>query len=231
MSAARFIAEQPPTTEQLAAAEEALAAFPDGARPAGGPVRGGSRRVSFASAYRDWQRLRTRAFSTLLRGSFGSFAPSARVQHPLRLDGERRIMVGPDVFIASHCWLATYEVDGRAGELEIGAGTRITGYCVLAAAARVTLGRSVLLARNVYIADHRHAYADTMLPVLDQGFAGIAPVEIGDGAWLGQNVVVAPGVRIGRGAVIGANSFVRDDVGDHCVAVGAPARVVRRFGQ
>jgi acetyltransferase-like isoleucine patch superfamily enzyme len=184
-----------------------------------------------AQLYRDWQRLRTRVFSAMLRGSFGSFAPSARVQYPLRLDGERRIAIGPDVFIASNCWLATYEVDGSAGELEIGAGTRITGYCVLAAAARVTLGRSVLLARNVYIADHRHAYDDTTRPVVDQGFAGIAPIEIGDGAWLGQNVVVAPGVRIGRGAVIGANSFVREDVGDHCVAVGAPARIVRRFGQ
>ena len=167
MSAERFIAEQPPTIEQHAAAEEALAAPRGDARLAAGPAHDGSRRVSFASAYRDWQRLRTRAFSTLLRGSFGSFAPSARVQHPLRLDGERRIAIGPDVFIASHCWLATYEVDGRAGELEIGAGTRITGYCVLAAAARVTLGRSVLLARNVYIADHRHAYADTTRPVLE----------------------------------------------------------------
>jgi acetyltransferase-like isoleucine patch superfamily enzyme len=188
-------------------------------------------RPSFADAYRDWQRLRTRAFSALLRGSFGSFAASARIQYPLRLDGERRIGIGENVFIASHCWLATYEADGRAGELEIGDGTRISGYCVLAAAARVTLGRSVLLARNVYIADHRHAYADTAHPVLAQGFAGVAPVEICDGAWLGQNVVVGPGVRIGRGAVIGANSFVREDVEDHCVAVGSPARIVRRFGQ
>jgi acetyltransferase-like isoleucine patch superfamily enzyme len=63
--------------------------------------------------------------------------------------------------------------------------------------------------------------------VLDQGVEQIEPVEIGDGAWLGQNVVVGPGVRIGRGAVIGANSVVLSDVPDHCVAVGAPARVVR----
>jgi acetyltransferase-like isoleucine patch superfamily enzyme len=188
-------------------------------------------RPGFAGAYRNWERLRTRAFSAMLRGSFGAFAPSARIQYPLRLDGERRIAIGEEVFIASHCWLATYTGDHGEGELEIGDGTRITGYCVLAAAARVTLGRSVLLARNVYVADHRHAYSDTTRPVLEQGFAGIAPVEIGDGAWLGQNVVVAPGVRIGRGAVIGANSFVRDDIEDFSVAVGAPARIVRRFGQ
>ena len=52
---------------------------------------------------------------------------------------------------------------------------------------------------------------------------------IGDGAWLGQNVVVCPGVTIGRGAVIGANAVVLDDVPDYAVAVGVPASVVRRF--
>jgi acetyltransferase-like isoleucine patch superfamily enzyme len=65
--------------------------------------------------------------------------------------------------------------------------------------------------------------------VLDQGIDRIAPVEIGDGAWLGENVVVGPGVRIGRGAVVGANAVVLDDVPDHAVAVGAPARVVHRL--
>jgi acetyltransferase-like isoleucine patch superfamily enzyme len=208
--------------------EQLTGARQDAERPTGLALSE-RRRPGFAVAYRNWERLRTRAFSALLRGSFGACGASARIQYPLRLDGERRIAIGEDVFIASHCWLATYEIDGQAGMLEIGDGTRITGYCVLAAAARVTLGRSVLLARNVYVADHRHAYEDSTRPVSAQGFAGVAPVEICDGAWLGQNVVVAPGVRIGRGAVIGANSFVRDDVDDHCVAVGAPARVVRRL--
>ena len=50
----------------------------------------------------------------------------------------------------------------------------------------------------------------------------------GDGAWLAQNVVVLSGVTIGAGAVVGANSVVRDDIPPGAVAVGAPARVVRR---
>jgi lipopolysaccharide O-acetyltransferase len=186
--------------------------------------------MGFAGVNRDLERLRTRAFTALLRGSFGSCAPSARIQYPLRLNGERGVSIGDGVFIASNCWLATYEHDGRQGRLKIGDGTRITGYCVLAAAASVSIGRSVLFARNVYVADHRHAFEDTSRPILDQGFAAVAPVEICDGAWLGQNVVVAPGVRIGVGAVVGANSFVREDVGDHSVAVGSPARIVRSFG-
>ena len=76
-----------------------------------------------------------------------------------------------------------------------------------------------------------HAYDDPKRPVLAQGITRVLPVEIGDGAWLGENVVVGPGVRIGRGAVIGANSVVLEDIPDHAVAVGAPARVVRRFAE
>ncbi|MGH2840338.1 MAG: acyltransferase, partial [Solirubrobacteraceae bacterium] len=64
---------------------------------------------------------------------------------------------------------------------------------------------------------------------LDQGLDPVAPVEIGDGAWLAQNVVVCPGVRVGRGAVVGASAVVTRDVPDFCVAVGAPARVVHEF--
>ena len=85
------------------------------------------------------------------------------------------------------------------------------------------------MARNVYIADHTHAYDDPAQPVLAQGVTRVEPVEVGDGAWLGENVVVGPGVRIGRGAVVGANSVVLSDVPDHAVAVGAPARIVRQF--
>ena len=67
--------------------------------------------------------------------------------------------------------------------------------------------------------------------MLEQGVDRIGAVSIGDGAWLGQNVVVGPGVTIGRGAVIGSNSVVLDDVPDFSVAVGAPARIVRRLDE
>ena len=95
------------------------------------------------------------------------------------------------------------------------------------AAVSVRIGRQVLMARNVYVSDHNHAFDDGSRPVLAQGITEPRPVEIGDGAWLGQNVIVNPGVRIGRGAIVGANAVVLDDVPDRAVAVGVPARVVR----
>ncbi len=125
-----------------------------------------------------------------------------------------RIAIGRDVFVGPGCCLQTLDEGGDGVAIVIGDGVNIAGSCVLSAVSHVRLGRSVLLARNVYIADHAHAFEDTTRPVLDQGVTDIRPVEIGDGAWLGQNVVVCPGVRIGRGAVVGANAVVREDVPD-----------------
>ena len=54
-------------------------------------------------------------------------------------------------------------------------------------------------------------------------------MEVCDGAWIGNNVVILPGVRIGRKAVVGAGSVVSRSIPDYCIAVGNPARVVKRF--
>jgi acetyltransferase-like isoleucine patch superfamily enzyme len=175
-------------------------------------------------------RLRAKGFSLLSRGAFASFGARSVIQPPVRLGGVHRISVGNDVFVGAGSWLQVLEGPGDEPALAIGDGTSVAGGCVLSAASSVRLGRKVLLARNVYVSDHVHAFGDLERAVLDQGVDQIEPVEIGDGAWLGQNVVVCPGVRIGRGAVIGANSVVRENVPDYAVAVGAPARVVRHFG-
>jgi lipopolysaccharide O-acetyltransferase len=182
-------------------------------------------------AYRAASRARAKLLSAASGGAFAAFGPRSVLQPPVRIGGERWISIGAGVFIGSGSYLQVlYDADG-AGRLEIGDGTSVTGSCVLSAARSVRLGRNVLLARNVYIADHRHAFEDPARPVLAQGVDQVAPVEVGDGAWLGQNVVVGPGVRIGAGAVIGANAVVLDDIPPHSVAVGAPARVVRTFAQ
>jgi len=184
-------------------------------------------------AYRLWTRARDKAFAIAARPAFAAFGPKSVLQLPVRLSGESHVEIGREVFVGAGSWIQVlFEERERLGEprLVIGDGTSIAGSCVLSAAHSVTIGRRVLMARNVYVADHGHAFANTEAAVLDQGIRDVRPVEIGDGAWLGQNVFVGPGVRIGRGAVVGAGSVVLDDVPDHSVAVGAPARVVRSFG-
>ncbi|MGH8982307.1 MAG: acyltransferase [Acidimicrobiia bacterium] len=187
--------------------------------------------ASFLGVYRLASRFRGKAFSVLAGHAFASFGAHSVLQPPIRLSGEDRIAVGRDVFVGAGSWL---QVIGRESEdvaLDIGDGTSIAGNCVLSAASSLRLGRKVLVARGVYVSDHIHAYEDPSRAVIDQGITGIEAVEIGDGAWLGENVVICPGVRIGRGAVIGANAVVLEDVPDHALAVGVPAKVVRRFAE
>lgn len=172
-------------------------------------------------------RARGRTYATLAGPAYAGFGPHTVVAPPVLTDNEGRIHLGRDVFIGRDSWL---HVEGPAEgpvALEVGDGTKIVGHCVLSAAESVRVGRQVLMARGVYVSDHSHRFAEAGVAVLDQGLDQVRPVTIGDGAWLGENVVVCPGVTIGDGAVIGANSVVRGDVPAGAVAVGAPARVVR----
>jgi acetyltransferase-like isoleucine patch superfamily enzyme len=56
-----------------------------------------------------------------------------------------------------------------------------------------------------------------------------APVRVGDETLIGMGAVIQPGVTIGKHCVIGANSVATKDVPNYSIAVGAPARVVKRF--
>lgn len=93
----------------------------------------------------------------------------------------------------------------------------------------VDIGSDVLAADNVFIADSYHAYVDSDQTVLDQGMAPARPVKISDGAFLGVNTVVLPGVTIGARAYIGAGSVVTKDIPPYTVAAGNPARVIRHW--
>lgn len=167
--------------------------------------------------------MRDRLFSRWVAGSFRRFGSDTLIQLPFKVNGAERIGIGSGVHIGAGSW---FHAVGSPGCLEIGDGCTMSGMDVLSATESVRLGRSVLLGRNVYIADHNHGRSDPGIPIKEQQLEDIAPVSIEDGAWLGQNVVVLSGVTVGRNAVIGANSVVTDDVPAQSLAVGAPAHIV-----
>jgi acetyltransferase-like isoleucine patch superfamily enzyme len=93
---------------------------------------------------------------------------------------------------------------------------------------QIEIGDDVWTGHHVYITDQNHDYRDVGLPISKQAMPE-RPVLIGDGSWLGYGTVVLPGARIGKHVVIGANSVVSGEIPDYSVAVGSPARVVRRW--
>nr|WP_306464935.1 acyltransferase [Chromobacterium sp. ASV5] len=104
--------------------------------------------------------------------------------------------------------------------------------CHIAAVDRVELHDNVMLASKVYISDHSHGMTTLehlLLSPKDRPVISRGPVIIETDVWIGEGVAILPGVRIGRGAVIGANSVVTRDIPPYCTAAGAPARVLKKI--
>ena len=175
-------------------------------------------------------RIRNKAFSLAVARSFAAFGPATVLAMPVRVDGAGGIALGSEVSVGAGSWLQSRTPAPGAVTLHIGRGVKIVGGCTLSASRSVVVEDDVLMARGVYIADHTHVFSGTEQPIVTQGDV-IAPVRIGRGAWLGQNAFVKPGVTIGRYAVVGANSVVTRDVPDRGVVAGVPARTIPASGR
>lgn len=86
----------------------------------------------------------------------------------------------------------------------------------------VTIGRHVMMGDRCTIITQNHKY-------LEEGYDGyvIEDVLVDDYAWIGHNVILLPGVHIGRHAIIGAGAVVTKDVPDYAIAAGNPAKVIK----
>jgi len=92
----------------------------------------------------------------------------------------------------------------------------------------VTIGNDIRLAQNITLSGLNHNYTDVNLPIHAQGVS-TAPIVIEDETWIGANVVVLAGVTIGKHCIIAAGSVVTKDVPPYSVAVGNPARVLKKY--
>jgi acetyltransferase-like isoleucine patch superfamily enzyme len=130
------------------------------------------------------------------------------------------ITIGSGVFVGRNTILSC-----KNGSIEIGSGANIGFNCEIFSAGQVAIGANTLLAAYCYVIGGDHDFSDSGRPVLDQGRTARG-VSIGDGAWVGAGAKILDGVRIGAHAVIGAGAVVRENVPDHAIAVGVPARIV-----
>lgn len=173
--------------------------------------------------------LRARLFRLFFAGRFAAFGRKTLVLAPVAIEGAERIHLGEDVYVAAHSCLAAQPHSGaQTCRLEIGDGCRIGRFNHIYATRRVVLGRKVLTANGVYISDNTHAFRDVGRPVVDQPVEQLQDVEIGEGSWLGHNACII-GVTVGRGCVVGANAVVTQNLPDYSIAVGAPAKIIRRY--
>jgi len=174
-----------------------------------------------AARYKIWFLTNRKRFKHLGRYS--------TINSPLRIDGHKNISIGSKVTIAYKTWLAANPLTQLSEcELIIEDGCVIGNFNHLYATNKIHIEMNVLTADKVYISDNSHSFEDISVLILKQPFIQKKAVRIGSGTWLGENVCII-GATIGKNCVIGANSVVTIDIPDFSVAVGSPARVIKRF--
>ncbi len=161
---------------------------------------------------------------TLWRYCFETIGSRSVVFAPMQINSKRAIRIGEKCFIGANSWLLAV----GNGKIEINNNCTIGHFSHFAANSQITICNDVLIADRVFISDNTHSYEDINTPIIMQELKELKPVVIGEGSWIGENVCIC-GASIGKHCVVGANSVVISDIPDYCVAVGCPAKVVKKY--
>lgn len=139
------------------------------------------------------------------------------------------ISIGKNVvFVAADGYktnLSSLKLGGREGRITIGDNVLIMNGVRISSASSITVGDGCMLANHCYLtdADWHDIHDRTSTP------GGTAPIVLERGVWIGDSAIVCKGVRIGENTIIGAGAVVTRDIPPNVVAVGNPARVVKRL--
>jgi len=181
------------------------------------------------SLYKKTKRVLSRyMFQWLFSNSFKQFGKKVFIQSPDIIEGEEFISLEDYVSIGSQCWLLAYKQDEVDPVLKISKGSVVGRFSHIVSLRKVIIEENVLIADKVYISDNIHSYENTQVPIMNQSVKYKGDVVIGQNSWIGENVSIV-GAKIGKNCVIGTNSFVNSDIPDYSIAVGAPAKVIKKL--
>ena len=138
------------------------------------------------------------------------------------------ITIGNRVRIGNDAWLSLYATSENEASISIGDGCYIGTHFSILTAAPITNGKNCSIASFVTILGENHGINPEIGNYGGQPLLA-KPVVIGDGVWLGEKVSVMPGVTIGEKAIVGTCAVVTKDIPAYCMAVGNPAKVIKRY--
>lgn len=167
-------------------------------------------------AYRAW--IRERASENSLIDPSIEFIGHLPCPEKIRL--EKNVRIERQVTI----WLSNNP--GSQGDLSIGTGTFVGRDSYLGAYFPVRIGKDVMIGAGTYITSGNHRFDRRDLPMNQQGFTG-APIIIEDDVWVGAHVVILPGVKIEKGAIVAAGSVVTKSIPAFQIWGGVPAKFIK----
>ena len=149
------------------------------------------------------------------------------------LHGNDCIRIGKNNKFGAGTMISAWKNPQHRPLIQIGDNCNLGRYNHITCCNRVTIGSGVLTGMFVLISDNAHGETHCrhvealMTPPEMRKLISQGEVIIEDNVWVGDKVAILPGVKIGKGAIIGANAVVTKDVPAYAVAVGNPARVIR----
>ncbi len=164
------------------------------------------------------------------------FYPSARIiRFPFDVRGKRHIQWGKRLTTGKGCRIEAIPQGISKVTLTIGDDVQLNDYVHITAMESVSIGNNVLLASKIYISDCTHGSysggaddSDPTTPPIKRAYT-CKPVVVEDNVWIGEFVSILPGVTIGVGSIIGANSVVTKNIPPYVIAVGAPALPIKKY--
>jgi maltose O-acetyltransferase len=116
---------------------------------------------------------------------------------------------------------------GMGSNIRVGENSGVGYRCFLQG--DITIGNDVMMGPEVIILTRSHRYDRIDIPMSKQGSSD-CPVIIEDDVWIGTRAIILPGVRIGKGSIIGCAAVVTSDVAPFSIVGGVPARVIGKRG-
>ncbi|MGB3491696.1 MAG: acyltransferase [Elainellaceae cyanobacterium] len=167
-----------------------------------------------------------------LLSTFKSVGPGSAIDYPAKVYGARHISLGKNAFISWNTWIYCVEEYGKQKfnpQLILDDKVYLGPGCHVVTCRKIHIEPHVMLGNNCYISDNLHDYSDVDMPIDNGPLSVPGKIVIGAGSWLGDNVCVFGDLRIGKHCVVGANSVVNRSLPDYSIAVGAPAKIIKRY--
>lgn len=165
-------------------------------------------------------------------------APGLNVGPRCSIRGTHRITMGRGVSIYGGLWLEAvqhYRQQSFTPTIIIGDNVSFSLDVHITCVERIEIGNGVLFGSRVHVSDHNHGrytgpgQSHPQQPPAERDLATRGPVVIEDNVWIGDNVIILGPVRIGAGAILGANSLISADVPAATMVAGAPAKAIKQF--
>lgn len=167
--------------------------------------------------------------------TYFTFKQARLIRYPFRVRGKSFMEIGNGFTTGYNCRLDVFNhYNLKAPLIKIGKNVEINDDVHIAAVESIKIADNVLIASKVYIADHNHGSykgfnQDSPLTSPNSRKIFTAPIIIEKNVWIGEFVCILQGVTIGEGSIVGAMSVVSKSIPPYSIAVGSPAKVIKKY--